>query len=173
MDIIDSDGAVVDPRELRNAFGRFATGVAVITTRSVAGRLEGLTCNSFSAVSLDPPIVLWSLRKEAGSLTGFLGASHFAVSILSAEQEKLALRFARPGEDKFTGVDVTGGLAGCPLIEGAIASFECERSAKYEAGDHVVFFGLVRRAVYFDGPPLIFNAGHFRALVSNGFNSAR
>ena len=96
-----------DPRQLRNALGRFATGVTIVTTQTPSGKLEGLTVNSFSALSLDPPLVLWSIRKAAPSLPGFLAASRFAVNVLAADQRKLAADFATPSVDKFADVALT------------------------------------------------------------------
>src|SRR5262245_38768660 len=105
-----------DSRHLRNAFGRFATGVAIITTRSPDGKPEGVTANSFSAVSLDPPLVLWSLRRNAPSLPGFLGSDYFAVNVLAAEQAGLSKHFATPQHDKFAQISHSEGHGKCPLI---------------------------------------------------------
>ncbi len=162
LDSINADG-----RELRNAFGCFATGVTIVTTRTQAGCPEGLTCNSFSAVSLDPPLLLWSLRKAAASLANFRATGHFAVSVLAGGQEEVASHFARPHPDKFAGIAHRDGLGGCPLIAGALATFECEQAGAHEAGDHIVFFGRVQRAAYGEGAPLIFSAGQFQQLASN------
>ena len=151
----------LDQRHLRNALGRFATGVTVVTTRAVDGRLEGLTANSFSAVSLDPPLVLWSLRASAPSLPGFKTAGHFAVNVLSASQHGLCRRFATRSRDKFESVDHAPGLGGCPLLAGALATFECSTERDVAGGDHVIFFGRVRRAAFADGAPLIFSAGTY------------
>jgi flavin reductase (DIM6/NTAB) family NADH-FMN oxidoreductase RutF len=107
---------VGDQRELRNALGRFATGVAVITTRTFSGEVDGLTVNSFSAVSLDPPLILWSLRRSAHSFDRFFNADRFAVNILSAEQQLLCQHFARPGRKKFDGVAYEFGQCGCPVF---------------------------------------------------------
>ena len=106
----------VDPRKLRNALGRFATGVTVITTQTPSGKLEGLTANSFSALSLDPPLVLWSIRQSAPSLPGFLAASGFAVNVLAADQRKLAATFATASIDKFADVPFAIGLRGYPVL---------------------------------------------------------
>jgi flavin reductase (DIM6/NTAB) family NADH-FMN oxidoreductase RutF len=150
-----------DERHLRNALARFATGVTVVTTRTQEGKLEGLTANSFSAVSLDPPLVLWSLKASARSLPSFRAAGHFAVNVLAASQHGLCRRFATPRADKFEDVDYTSGLAGCPLLTGALAIFECSMETQVAGGDHVIFFGRVRRAAFDDGPPLIFSAGTY------------
>jgi flavin reductase (DIM6/NTAB) family NADH-FMN oxidoreductase RutF len=161
MNEIVLDAPLKDHRPLRNALGRFATGVAVITTVGVDGRSVGLTCNSFSAVSLDPPMVLWSLRRASPSLAAFEASRHFAVSVLSAEQSHLSHHFATTQESKFDIVSHARGLAGCPLLEDALATFECSVEAMHPGGDHIVFFGRVQRATYRDGEPLIFSSGAY------------
>ncbi len=151
----------IDQRHLRNALGRFATGVTVITTRTASGKLQGLTANSFSAVSLDPPLVSWSLKRSAPSFGSFLAANHFAVNILSAEQHRLCRHFATPQLDKFEAIAFEHGLHGAPLLSGSLASFECRTDNTMEGGDHMIFIGRVMRASYRDGEPLIFSAGRF------------
>ena len=150
-----------DSRQLRNALGRFPTGVTVITTRAPNGRREGLTANSFSALSLDPPLVLWSIVSRSGSLPGFLASGHFAINVLAADQWGLSHRFATPHEDRFAGLEVAEGLGGSPLLAGALASFECQTERTLEGGDHLLFVGRVRRIRYADGEPLIFNGGRY------------
>jgi flavin reductase (DIM6/NTAB) family NADH-FMN oxidoreductase RutF len=149
----------VDARHLRNALGRFATGVTVITTRTASGKREGLTVNSFAAVSLDPPLVSWSLKRLSPSFASFLDARHFAVNVLSAEQSALCRHFATPSPDKFTDIACADGLHGAPLLAGCLASFECRTQNTFEGGDHMIFIGRVDRAVHRDGEPLIFSAG--------------
>ena len=151
----------MDERHLRNALGRFVTGVAIITTRTAAGKLEGLTANSFSAVSLDPPLVLWSLRAASSSLASFEHSEHFAVNVLDARQFALSEHFARRSPDKFRSVVHVAGLGGCPLLSGALATFECSKETTVVGGDHVVFFGRIARATYREGEPLIFSAGKY------------
>jgi flavin reductase (DIM6/NTAB) family NADH-FMN oxidoreductase RutF len=150
-----------DPRELRNALGRFATGVTVITTQTSAGKLEGLTANSFSALSLDPPLVLWSIRLSAPSLPGFLAASGFAVNVLASDQRKLAANFATASIDKFANVPFGFGLHGYPVLPGSIAVFECQTENTVEGGDHLIFIGRVVAASYCDGEPLVFHGGEY------------
>jgi flavin reductase (DIM6/NTAB) family NADH-FMN oxidoreductase RutF len=151
----------MDDRHFRNALGRFVTGVTVITTRTAEGKLEGLTANSFSAVSLDPPLVLWSLRKSSTLMTTFQEATHFAVNVLGAWQAALSDHFAKRAPDKFQNVVHAPGLGGCPLLFGALATFECVKDATITSGDHVVFFGRVEHATYREGEPLIFSAGRY------------
>lgn len=150
-----------DPRALRTALGRFATGVTVVTTRCPSGKLVGLTANSFSSVSLDPPLVLWSLRRNAASLQSFTGSRSFVVNVLSSDQEALSNRFAKPSADKFDGIEFSIGLNGCPVLPHTLACFECSLETEVEGGDHVIFLGRVQRAAYRDGEPLIFSAGNY------------
>ncbi len=151
----------IDERHLRNALGRFATGVTVITTRTPSGKLEGLTANSFAAVSLDPPLVSWSLKRAAPSFPSFLAARHFAVNVLCADQHALCRHFATPRLDKFEDISFEPGLHGAPLLAGCLASFECRTETTIEGGDHMIFLGRVMRASYREGEPLIFSAGRF------------
>lgn len=150
-----------DSRQLRNALGRFPTGVTVITTCTPDGKREGLTANSFSALSLDPPLVLWSIVRKSGSLPGFLAAGRFAINVLAADQSELSHRFATRADDKFGGLEVLEGVGGLPLLAGTLASFECETESTLDGGDHVLFVGRVRRIRYATGEPLIFNAGRY------------
>lgn len=149
-----------DSRQLRNALGRFPTGVTVITT-SADGKREGLTANSFSALSLDPPLVLWSIVRKSASLPGFLASGHFAINVLASNQPEMSHRFATPTADKFAGLEVRDGLGGSPLLPGALASFECETERTIEGGDHILFVGRVHRIRYSDGDPLIFSGGRY------------
>src|SRR5512143_589785 len=114
-----------DPLEFRKALGSFATGVTIITTRAEDGTPIGLTVNSFNSVSLNPPLVLWSLAETSLSLPIFRAATHWAVHVLASDQEDLSGRFARRGENKFAGLDVDEGLGGVPLLKGCAARFQC------------------------------------------------
>jgi flavin reductase (DIM6/NTAB) family NADH-FMN oxidoreductase RutF len=157
------DRGRIDKRALRNALGLFATGVAVVTTRSRSGRLAGLTANSFAAVSLEPPLVLWSLRQDAASMACFNDADHFAVNVLGVGQRALSRHFSSPQPDKFAGIAYAAGLGGCPLLIGALAHFECVIENTMPGGDHVIFLGRVLQAAYREGEPLIFaNGGYWR-----------
>ena len=146
---------------LRRAFGKFATGVAVVTTTAPDGAPVGLTINSFSSVSLDPPLVLWSLGAASPNLPAFRAASHFAINILSGGQRAICERFAARVADRFAGIDWHRGIAGLPVIRGTIATFECRRTMTVEAGDHVVFFGEVEECEQCDLDPLVFFAGQY------------
>ncbi|WP_440995815.1 flavin reductase family protein [Arhodomonas sp. SL1] len=152
-----------DPRALRNALGGFATGVTVVTTRAPDGTPVGLTVNSFSSVSLEPPLILWSLMRDSPSRAAFLAASHFAVNVLAVEQEALCRRFATPRPDKFEGVQWWAGAGGAPVLAGCVARFQCRRSLRHDGGDHDILLGRVEA---FDHDPmvepLVFVAGDFR-----------
>lgn len=150
---------------LRTALGRFATGVTVITTCDRQGGREGLTANSFGAVSLDPPLVHWNLQRSAGSLPRFLAAEHFAVNVLAASQQALSQHFARGSADKFHGIRFHAGVGGCPLLPDSLATIECRTVRKLEAGDHVLFIGEVLRFAEQEGRPLIFSGGEYRQLA--------
>ncbi|AXQ28731.1 flavin reductase [Solimonas sp. K1W22B-7] len=150
-----------DPREFRATLGTFTTGVTIITARGADGLPVGVTANSFNSVSLDPPMVLWSLARNARSLEAFQQSGHFAVHILSAGQEDLSNRFAKSGADKFTGVACSEGAGGAPLLDDCSARLQCRTSFVYEGGDHLIFVGEV---VAFDRsglPPLVFQAGRY------------
>ncbi len=153
----------LDSRELRNALGRFATGVCVVTTRSVAGQRAALTINSFCSVSLDPPLVAWYLSERAPSLPVFKDASHFAVHVLGADQQALASHFARPSDDKFAALAdrIEAGLGDVPVLDDALARFECRTASIETYGDHVMVLGHVERFVYGSDAPLLFHAGRF------------
>lgn len=150
--------------EFRAALGMFATGVTVVTARAANGRLVGLTANSFNSVSLHPPLVLWSLSRAAGSLAVFSAGSHYAINVLAADQQELARRFAARDIDRWAGVAHEPGVAGAPLLAGAVATFECFNRSRYEEGDHVIFVGEVERCTHRPGAsPLLFHGGKFYA----------
>jgi flavin reductase (DIM6/NTAB) family NADH-FMN oxidoreductase RutF len=161
-----------DPKHLRQALGRFATGVTVVTTRSPHGKLEGLTANSFSAVSLDLPLVLWSLQTKAPSLASFRSSGCFSVNVLGAHQHDHCRHFATPSADKFLHVAYKDGFGGCPVLDNSIATFECSTHSIVEGGDHLIFLGRVESAVYRDGEPLIFSGGSFCIPASFRLNES-
>ena len=151
----------IDSRDFRNALGTYATGITIITASNREGKPYGLTCNSFASVSLKPPLVLWSLGVYSPSLTVFQNASHFAVNVLSATQEDLANKFAKPAENKFAGVDWSPGLGGAPVLAEAVANFQCRAVNRYYGGDHVIFLGAVEAYSYSQKEPLLFARGTF------------
>lgn len=147
-------------RSLRDALGSFATGVTVITATTPQGERIGLTANSFTSVSLDPPLVLWSLRKASVNLEAFRNASHFAVNVLSSRQKALCARFAgRVDGDRFDGVPLEPSRHDLPLLANSLAQFECSMHCAYEAGDHVMFLGKVEHFNRGQGDALIFSGG--------------
>jgi 3-hydroxy-9,10-secoandrosta-1,3,5(10)-triene-9,17-dione monooxygenase reductase component len=156
--------AELGPDELRQALGRFVTGVTIVTCRGAQGERIGLTANSFNALSLDPPLVLWSLRKVSSTTDAFSNASHFAVNVLAADQVEMSRRFARPSSAKFDEGDWTDGQGGAPLLAGCVAVFECRRRSHHETGDHVLFIGEVERIGGCASTPLVYHAGHYRTL---------
>ena len=163
-----SEAATVDRRELRSALGAFPTGVTIVTTRTAAGEDVGLTVNSFSSVSLDPPLVLWSLSANSASRAAFSSADYFAIHILSAKQDDLAARFARKDLDRFHGIEVARGEGETPLIGGCAARFVCRGAHQYEGGDHVIFVGEVVQLQRFDEPPLAFHGGKYAFALPKG-----
>lgn len=153
-------GCGQSPRSFRTALGCYPTGVAIVTALSPNGRTVGLTINSFASVSMDPPLVLWSLASNSPSLASFEQCSHFAVNVLAEDQRDLCRQFANPSViDKFAGVECTQGGSGLPLISRALAQFECRKERSFIGGDHVVFFGLVEKYQWRDALPLLFHAG--------------
>lgn len=158
-----ADAVDFDPRDFRNALGCYPTGVAIVTTIRTDGKKEGLTINSFASVSLDPPMVLWSILSKAASADAFRAATHFTVNVLSDDQQDLASHFATRHEDKFAncGTNFSRGLGGAPVFEGAVATFECRNEFCSYGGDHIVFFGRVLRYLHVDREPLVFHRGRF------------
>jgi flavin reductase (DIM6/NTAB) family NADH-FMN oxidoreductase RutF len=148
--------------DFRSALGLFATGVTIVTARAADGTPFGLTANSFNSVSLEPPLVLWSLARKASSMPTFERGSHYAIHILAAEQHGLAVRFATRGVDRFAGLALREGAGGAPVIEGAAAVFECFNRSRYDEGDHVIFVGEVERCqARRDAQPLIYHGGRY------------
>ena len=156
-----------DSRALRNALGRFATGIAVVTAIDPDGHPIGLTVNSFSAVSLTPPLVLWCLDNNSHNLEAFRRASHHAITILAADQQELSNRFATRPTDRFAGLPWQPGLGGAPLLPGACASFEVANETTHLAGDHTIFIGRVERFTEStDRAPLLYFGGGYRHLAT-------
>lgn len=156
----------LDPRALRDALGNFATGITVITTCTPNGEWLGMTVNSFNSVSLDPPLVLWSLAINSPSVEIIRHASHYAVNVLAADQVDLSQRFASRIPDKFAGVECVSGLSGMPLLADCCAWFECRNEFQYPGGDHVILVGHVERFAHQRGKaPLLYHAGQYRWLA--------
>lgn len=160
------DAGLIDTRALRDAFGRFATGVTVVTMRDDEGRPTGVTVNSFSSLSLEPPLLLFSLGNAQVSRRWLTEGRHFAVNVLAAEQENVAWQFAKPRDDKFDGVEsAPGARCDVPCIEGAIARFECRHHASYPGGDHEIIVGEVMHLETLPGAPMVFYSGAMTRLA--------
>lgn len=158
----------VGDREFRHALGCFATGVTVITSIGPRGELLGNTVNSFTSVSLDPPLILWCMGRHAMSLRSYLSTDQFVVNILSSDQQHLSAAFAKAGADKFSGIDYETGVTGCPILTGAAAVFECKTRHTYMGGDHVIFVGEVVSAAFEpNGEPLLFHRGKYGRLAAD------
>ena len=164
----------LDPRELRDAFGCFATGITVITTVDAAGTPYGVTANSFTSLSLDPPLCLFCLDHKAMSFDAFHSSSHFAVNVLGEDQEGVSANFARSQPDKWNGVEYNTWKTGSPILPGCLANLECDTHAIHEGGDHVIVVGRVREMVYRedDSRPLLFYRGRYNALAGEAAVSA-
>lgn len=158
-------GSSFDGRALRDAFGSFATGVTIVTTAGPGGVDIGLTANSFSSVSLDPPMVLWSLARTSLNMDAFRNSGHFAVHILSADQEALSSRFASKGIDRFEGLALDRGPDGVPLLPDCMARFTCKLAYQYEGGDHVIFVGEIVDFGHSARKPLVFHGGKYGMLL--------
>jgi flavin reductase (DIM6/NTAB) family NADH-FMN oxidoreductase RutF len=150
-----------DKRQLRNVLGSFVTGVTVVTTLDAEGKMHGLTANSFSSVSLDPPLVLWSQATSAGSYPAFRHAERFAINILAEDQYDLANHFASRSPEKFSGIDHDLGVDGLPLLRHCSGWLECKVVACYPGGDHVIFVGAVDGIRQSARRPLVFGGGQY------------
>jgi flavin reductase (DIM6/NTAB) family NADH-FMN oxidoreductase RutF len=153
-----------DPDEFRSVLGRFATGVTVVTARDTNAVDHGLTVNSFTSLSLAPPLVLVCIDHEASLHPAMTACSHFAVNILSSQQEALARRFAAPETDRFDGVGYTRGICGAPILDDVLAFLECRATRAIPGGDHTIFIGEVERAEARSAGPLLYYRGGYAQL---------
>lgn len=153
-----------DQRELRNALGGFCTGVTVVTTRTPEGAPVGVTISSFNAVSLDPPLVLFSLDRRAHALALFEQAGRFAVNVLAHGQAELCARFAQPVGDDWAGIDSLDWVTGAPILTGCVSNFDCRTYRVHDGGDHRIFLGEVVRLQTADLPPMVYYRGGFHRL---------
>ena len=165
MDLSSRETSGFDPLAFRQALGAFVTGVTIVTTCDASGQPAGLTANSFNSVSLDPPMVLWSLALDSSSLDVFRHASFWAVHVLAAGQETLSAQFARREGDKFAGVATTPGPDGIPLLEGYSARFVCRAAFEYEGGDHAIFLGRVEAFRRTGLAPLVYHQGRYAGVL--------
>lgn len=161
MSISSSPAPAFDARHFRDALSQFATGVTIITTRLADGTFIGLTASSFNSVSLNPPLVLWSLNQSASCLPIFTTNSHYVINVLASDQTELANQFARPGKNRFEGVAFTLSPTGLPVLNGVAAWFECHNRSRYPEGDHVIFVGEVENCDVCPQEPLVFHGGRF------------
>lgn len=160
--VIEEQGDPVDDtRAFRRALGQFATGITVVTTAD-QDRLVGMAVNSFAAVSLDPPLISWSIRNESVSRRAFTQGEHFAVNVLAEDQVDVCSVFGRPREGQFEEVPWTPSIHGDPLLDQAIAHFECKVEATHPGGDHEIIIGRVHRYTRLAGAPLLFSQGQYR-----------
>lgn len=149
--------------DLRQALGKFATGVTVVTCQGSKGPC-GITANSFSSVSLQPPLVLWNIAKVSNSLQAYLVATHFAVSVLAADQQEISHHFAQADHTRFNGIDYAVSEHGVPLIPGVVACFECRTYQVHDCGDHYIIIGEVEKFHSNDDEPLLFYSGGYASL---------
>lgn len=155
-----------DPqRALRDSLGMFATGITVVTVRSPSGKPFGLTVNSFNSVSLEPPLIVWSLATHLASVNAFADCEYYAINVLAEDQQHLSQRFATRDIDKFAGLELREGLGGAPLLDGCCAWFECRNTLRHDGGDHVMFVSEVVRHTHEAKAPLIYFGGRYRSLA--------
>jgi flavin reductase (DIM6/NTAB) family NADH-FMN oxidoreductase RutF len=154
-----------DRRDFRHALGQFATGVTIVTARAKDGRAIGLTVNSFTSVSLDPPLVLWCLSRQATDFAALNAARRFAVNVLSAKQHHLSRQFSTTLADKFTSVEYEEAPDSSPLLKGATAHFICRVAGRFDGGDHVVIIGEVEEYRWNEGEPLVFHSGRYHVTT--------
>ena len=151
-------------QRLRQCLGRFATGVTVVTCADAKGGPCGITANSFSSVSLQPPLVLWNIAKVSNSLQAYLGAKHFAFNVLGEHQQNISDHFARTDHTRFSGIEYSLSDDGVPLLAGTIAVLECRTNEIHDCGDHYIVIGEVLRFDSKAGRPLVFADGDYAAL---------
>ena len=154
----------VDPLELRRCLGQFPTGVTIVTTTEGDGTPTGMTASSFNTLSLDPPLVLWSIDRKAGCFDAFDQGAHFAIHVLTEADQDLALRFASRGGDKFAGLAFEAGIGEVPLLDHYCARFECAVENRFDGGDHVILVGRVQRMTTRSAAPLVFHRGNYSRL---------
>ena len=159
------DIKAIDPRQLRDALGQFPTGVTIVTARNAEGQPVGMTASSFNTVSLDPPLVLWSIGKDAICYQAFTEAEHFAIHVLAAGQSELSNTFAQKGKDKFAGIDCQSGLHDLPILPEFAACFQCRIEHRYAGGDHTILVGRVLDFESHDRGPLLFHRGRYAEIT--------
>lgn len=157
---------LIDEKLFRKSLGSFPTGVCLVTTIGHDGKKEGMTINSFSSVSLTPPLILWSVREAARSADMFMSSPYFVLSILSQNQSEIASHFARPSVDKFEAYsnDFEDGISGCPRLKESVATYECRLYSTHQEGDHTILIGRVESFSYKEQAPLMFYSGRMGSM---------
>jgi len=155
---------MIDTKAFRQCLGKFTTGVTVVTCCDRDGKPCGITANSFSSVSLEPPLVLWNIAKVSNSLEAYLQAEHFAINVLANDQQALSSHFARSEHTLFDGIDYSLSSDGAPLLPGTLATFECRTQDIHECGDHYVIVGEVSAFASGDQDPLLFYSGGYHGI---------
>lgn len=164
--LTENNFTLVEPMEMRNAMGKFLTGVTIVTITQADGTPYGLTVNSFNSVSLDPPLVLWSLDNRNNNLKAFRDANGFVVNVMAASQADLCGKFASQAPNRFDGVIWEKGASGHPVLNGCLASFDCRHWTEYEGGDHSIFIGEVISIKQQEGTPAAYfngTLGHYNS----------
>jgi flavin reductase (DIM6/NTAB) family NADH-FMN oxidoreductase RutF len=154
----------IEPAELRQTLGCFPTGVAIVTTMTDGGDPIGLAISSFNSVSMNPPLILWSLALKAASLPVFRASDGFVINVLSADQSDLPNVFSTPVDDRFSGLSWHRGILGDPVLKDAAAVIECKTYARYDGGDHEIILGEVKRHSSTDLIPLVYGKGRLSPL---------
>ncbi|AQZ96221.1 p-hydroxyphenylacetate 3-hydroxylase reductase component [Halopseudomonas phragmitis] len=162
---MNNSAPLMDPRQFRRALGNFACGVTIVTACGPNGRKVGVTANSFNSVSLEPPLILWSLDKRSSAWNTFKDASHFCVNILASDQIELSNHFARPQEDKFSGISHLEGLGKAPVFEGCSGNFQCANYQQIDGGDHWIMIGQVEHFEDFSMAPLVYHQGGYAMVL--------
>jgi len=155
----------VSHEEFRQALGRFASGVTIVTCKNDGGDPCGITVSAFSSLSLEPPLVLICIDKRASLYEDLKEGSYFAVNVLAQDQESVSRRFASRDTDRFRGIGYREGLTGAPLIDGAVAFIECRVVNSYHGGDHTIFVGQVESSAVTDGKPLLYFRGGYSSIA--------
>lgn len=155
----------MDPRQFRRALGNFASGVTIVTACGPDGHKVGVTANSFNSVSLEPPLILWSLDKRSSAWEVFQAASHFTVNLLASDQIALSNHFARPQEDKFAGIEYASGLGDAPVFAGCAGNFQCSHFQHIDGGDHWIMIGKVERYEDHGRAPLVYHQGGYAMVL--------
>ncbi len=160
-----SSATPFDPRQFRRALGNFACGVTIVTAIDADGNKVGVTANSFNSVSLDPPLILWSLDKRSSAWETFQAAQHFTVNILASNQIELSNGFARPADDKYAGISFRQGFGGAPVFDGCSGNFQCSLFEHIDAGDHWILIGKVEVFEDFGRAPLLYHQGGYAMVI--------